>query len=139
MRKIDLIEVYAVVACLLFAITISLYHVSFDGYLGLSERTWSVVWAVSENGFALILCHIVSIYLCGVVRKVFRYVLMPYFILKLIYHVSCYSGLYLMSKEAWEELWSYVLVVLIIVCLAYCINLIRKDHVAEEFLGNQDC
>lgn len=131
MKKIDVIEVCSIVTCLMFVIAISLYHVSYDGYLGLKERTWSVVWAVSENGFALALCVIVGFHSYGVVRRMFRYVLIPYFVLKLAYHVSCYSGLYLMSKKEWEGLWSYMLVALIILCLAYCLNLIKKSHVAK--------
>jgi hypothetical protein len=128
MKKTDLIEIVPVAVCLLFAIAISLYHVSFEGYLGLSLKSWQSVWAVSENGFSLALCGLVLIYSTGVLNKLIKFVFIPYFALKLIYHFSCYSGVYLWSTGTWESIWSYVLVILFIVSLVYCFVLIRKRH-----------
>ena len=129
MKKIDMIEIVPVALCLLFAIAISLYHVSFDGYLGLSEKFWSAVWAISENGFSLVLCFIVSLYSIGATKILFQYVFLPYFGLKLVYHFSCYSGLYLLPENTWVSIWSIVLVLLFIASLGYCLILIRKRHV----------
>ncbi len=126
--KRDLIEIVPVALCLLFAVVISLYHVSFDGYLELSEQTWGTVWAIAENGFSLLLCGIVIINTSGLVSKLFQWVFIPYFVLKLIYHISCYSGIYLFSVDTWEVVWSSVLVILFIVSLIYTLILIRKRH-----------
>jgi hypothetical protein len=128
MKKTDLIEIVPVAVCLLFAIAISLYHVSFEGYLGLSLKFWRSVWAISENGFSLALCVLVLIYSSGILNKLIKFVFIPYFALKLIYHLSCYSGIYLFSVDTWESIWSYVLVILFIVSLVYCLILIRKRH-----------
>lgn len=129
MRKIDLIEIVPIALCMLFAIAISLYHVSFEGYLGLSERTWGAVWAIAENGFSIMLCWMISIYAIGVTRLLFRWVFIPYFILKLIYHFSCYSSIYLLAKESWRNIWSVLCVCLLIVSIVYCLILIKKRHV----------
>ena len=128
MRRVDLIEIVPVALCLLFAVAISLYHVSFDGYLGLSEKSWGTVWAIAENGFSLLLCGIVILNTSGIVRQMFQWVFVPYFVLKLVYHISCYSGLYLFSINTWEIVWSLVLVILFIVSLIYTLILIRKRH-----------
>lgn len=128
MKKTDLIEIIPVAVCLLFAIAISLYHVSYEGYLGLPLKFWRATWAISENGFALVLCFIISLNTIGVMQMIFRWVFMPYFILKLIYHLSCYSGVYLFSVDTWENIWSVILVMLFIVSLVYCLILIRKRY-----------
>ncbi len=126
MKRVNLIEIVPVALCLLFAVAISLYHVSFEGYLGLSERTWGTVWAIAENGFSLLLCGIVIINTYGVMKIVFKWVFVPYFVLKLIYHISCYSGIYLFSVDTWEVIWGYVLAILFVVSLIYTLFLIRK-------------
>jgi hypothetical protein len=117
LKKIDMIEFIAIVICLIFAIAITLYHVSYSGYLGLSEKAWSLVWALSENGLSLTMCVIIGVYFSGTIGKLFRWLFIPYFSLKLIYHISCYSGIYLLSKGMWSNLWSAVLVLIFIVGL----------------------
>ena len=123
MKRLELI---AVMGCLLFAIAISSYHISFDGYLGIGERTWGLIWAIGENGFALSLCGLVLVYSVGWISRLMKFVFIPYFAFKLIYHISCYSGVYLFSPHTWETIWSYVLVLLFIVSISYCLILIRK-------------
>jgi|WetSurMetagenome_2_1015567.scaffolds.fasta_scaffold00103_63 hypothetical protein len=127
LKKIDWIEFTGVVICLLFAIVISLYHISFEGYLGLTNRQWGGVWAIAENGFALTLIVLGIMYFQGYLRKI-CYVFVPYFILKLIYHFSCYSGIHLLAQKSWERLWSIACVILFIVGFAYCLIIIRKRH-----------
>jgi len=58
MRKVDLIETLIVIVCSIFIVTLSLYHMSFNGYLGLSEKTWGLIWSLSENGLMLTLSFI---------------------------------------------------------------------------------
>lgn len=126
MKRVNLIEIVPVAMCLLFAIAISLYHVSFEGYLGLSEKSWGAVWAIAENGFSLLLCSIVILNTSGVMKVIFKWVFVPYFVMKLVYHISCYSGLHLFSVDIWEIVWSSVLVILLIASLIYTLFLIRK-------------
>ena len=129
LKKIDFIELIAVVSCLIFAAVISLYHLSYDGYCGLSETQWGTVWAISENGFSLVLCVFLSILSYGIMKILFKWVFIPYFILKLIYHFSCYSGIILLKKETWSVIWSVMLVILLAFGLFYCVSLIRKSDV----------
>ena len=127
---IDWFELIVVVGCLLFAITISLFHLSFPGWLSLSDESWGIVWAVGENGLSLFMCIILSIVLSGKMRLLFRYVLIPYFILKLVYYISCYSGIVFCSVAMWENIWSAMCVGLLILGLLYCLIVIRKRYVA---------
>jgi len=102
---------------LLFAMAISSYHVSYDGFLGLNDKFWGSLWAISENGFSLFLCWLLMRSTFGMISKVMKFVFIPYFSVKLIYHFSCYSGAYLWSVQAWTWLWSAVLVLLFIVSI----------------------
>lgn len=128
MRKIDMIEFIIVALSLLFAIVISLYHVSYDGYLGLSDKSWSSVWAISENGFSVLMSFIVYVYSYGIIRILFARLFIPYFLIKLVYHFSCFSGIYLVSTKTWMIAWSLMLVVIILVALLYCFRYIKKQR-----------
>lgn len=126
-----MIEIVPVALCLIFAIVISLYHLSFDGYLGLSRESWNMVWSITENCFALTLCFLIGIYFSGALKILFRFVFIPYFIIKLAYHFSCLSGVYILPSNVWEVLWSITLVILFIVTLVYCWILIYKKDASE--------
>jgi len=123
MRKIETI---AVVICLLFAIAISLYHVSYEGFLGLSDNFWGSLWAISENGLSLTLSFLVGIYSYGILRNLFTWVFVPYFTVKLVYHFSCYSEVYFMGSDSWRFVWSLILVCLILFTLIYVLIRFRN-------------
>jgi len=127
MKKIDSIEILMVSFCLLFTVLISLYHLSFEGYLGLTEKQWAVVWAISEEGLTFTLCTIIFLFATRFIKWFFGG-LLTYLGLKIIYHISCFGSFYLFSKETWVELWSIVLVILLIFILCYCLHLIKKHH-----------
>jgi hypothetical protein len=120
-KRIDWTEFVVITICLLFAIAISLYHISYDGYLGLTDKQWGSVWAIGENGFSLTLCVIISLLTVSVVKNIFRYLFVSYFALKLVYHFSCYSRIYLLSEKTWLDIWSITLVILIIIGLIICL------------------
>lgn len=126
MRKYDLIEACLVIISILFMIVISLYHLSFEGSFGISAKTWNVIWAFAENGLALSLCVIISLYFLGIVKLIFRYVFAPYFAIKLLYHFTCLSGVKILPAPAWEVVWSFILVILFIVTIIYLKVVIHK-------------
>jgi len=112
------LETIAVIFSLLFMIAISLYHVSYEGFLGLSNLFWESLWAISNNGILLTMSFLVILYSFGVIRLLFIWVFIPYFLLKLIYQFSVYSEIYIISPKAWESVWSGLLVFIIISTLA---------------------
>lgn len=120
------LETIAVIFSLLFMIAISLYHVSYEGFLGLTNRFWESLWAVSNNGILLTMSFMIILYSWGVIRLLFTWVFIPYFVLKLIYQFSVYSEVYLMSPKAWENVWSFALVFIIISALFITLTKIRN-------------
>jgi hypothetical protein len=135
-KKIDVIELSAVVLSLLFAIVISLYHMSFNGFEGLSSDQWATVWAIAENSLSLLMVALISIFAGkGILRTMFSWVFIPYFITKLIYHYSIFSQTYMLSPKTWENIWSFTCVFLLGTGLFYCLNSIRKirKNVAKIF------
>jgi hypothetical protein len=126
-NKIDVIEISAVVLSLIFAIVISMYHMSFNGFEGLSSSQWDTVWAIAENSLSLVMATLVSIFAGkGIIRTMFNWVFIPYFIIKLIYHYSIFSQVYILPKQSWENIWSFICVFLLGTGLFYCINSIKK-------------
>jgi hypothetical protein len=123
MRKVETI---AVVFSLLFMIAISLYHVSCDGFLGLSNLFWESLWAMSNNGLMLTMSFLIMLYSWGVLRLLIIWVFIPYFTIKLIYQFSVYSEVYLISPKAWEGVWSFTLVFVIIAALFITLTKIRN-------------
>jgi hypothetical protein len=129
--RLDWFEIAIISICLLFVTAISLYHISYPGYLKLTEAQWATVWAVAENGFCLTLCFLVSQLTGGGLKLLFKWLLIPYFVLKLVYYFSCYSGVHLFTVQLWEYIWSFVLVFMIIGGLIICLNLTRKRNVDQ--------
>jgi hypothetical protein len=129
LKKLDLIELIVVVICLLFTIAISFYHVAQDGDMGLTQAQWRIVWAISENGLSLVMSFLISLLTVGIVKIMFKWLFVPYFVLKLIYHISCYSGIYLLSRRSWEFVWSFIIVYFIVFAVGYCLFLIKKKNV----------
>ena len=125
MRKTNMIELIQVASLLLFVIMISIYHISYDGYLGISESNWAVVWSVGENGLLLTLAVIVSYIASGALKLICRWILIPYFVLKFVYHISCFSGKFLLPVKTWNEIWSYIFVGLVITTFITCLHLIQ--------------
>jgi hypothetical protein len=132
MRLNGKIELIAIAGCLLFAVAISLYHLSYPGFLGLSCKAWNLVWAIAENGFSLLLCTITAWLTTGSMRFMFTWIAAAYFPIKILYHISCYSGVYLFSKEGWECIWSIEVVLLLLIGLICCAIYIKNDYEVSE-------
>jgi hypothetical protein len=96
-----------------------LFHISFDGYLGISQATWETIWAISINGFTLIIVILIANLTSDSLSSFFNQILIPYFVLKLVYDFSVFSSIYLISPERWENIWSWFLPALI------CVSSIR--------------
>lgn len=90
---------------------------------GLSKEKWNIIWLVSENGIMLLFSVISGIYFIGPIRYIFRWVFTPLFIIKLIYHFTCFTGVYLFSPTIWEVVWSFMCA---IVVLAGLVLIVKK-------------
>jgi len=130
--KFEKLEMILILLCFIFAIIISLFHLSFAGFLGLSKERWNVVWAFSENGLGLVMSILLWFFSYGAIKKLFLYLFIPYFLVKLIYHFSCYANIYLWSKEKWDITWSFVCVICILFGLFYFIVAIKQKY-NEQF------
>jgi len=116
-----------------FIILLCLYNFSDDkGYLGISQDSWNTIWGISQSGLSLSLCGIVILMSYGLIllriMRPFIYCLIPYFIAVLVYVVSCYSGSYLLAPEQWENLWSWICVIVMLIGLIFCFYIIKKKN-----------
>jgi hypothetical protein len=135
-HKVDVVEISAVVLLLIFTIVIGQYHISYDRFRGLSYSEWNTVWAIAENFLTLIMSTLVSIYAgSGMLRLMFNYIFIPYFAVKLFYHFTMFAGIHTLSKESWENIWSWICWILLNTGLFYCLMLIKKyrKNVAKIF------
>ena len=104
------------IACLVFAIVISLYHLK-----GADSLKWLKIWEIAENGLLLTMSLYIAYLSEGFMKIFFRWVFPPYFIVKLVYHLSCYVGIYIMSPARWEQLWSGIVVAFLLTGLVFTI------------------
>jgi hypothetical protein len=121
MKKIKWIEFFTIISCIIFAIAISLFHLSSNGEDGLTPAKWGVIWTISENGLAISLCLMISFLVEGLIKIIFRWVFIPYFAIKLLYHISCYSGIYFLPIIVWSWIWTIELIVWLIITFILCI------------------
>jgi hypothetical protein len=145
LKKVNWLAIIALVPCLIFLISISMYHLSYYGYLGLPREAWRHVWAISENGLLLslfvtiilllrlilklkLLTNPETIRTIIMMRNFFIIVILPYFVLKILYHISFYFNVYFWSLEKWEKVWSVGLVVWLPISLLVWLISIKKRH-----------
>lgn len=134
--KADALEIPVVVLLLLFIIVISLYHISYDGFEGLTSAEWNIVWAIAENSLTLIMSFLIRVFAgSGILRLMFSWIFIPYFIIKLFYHFTVFAEIHTLSKESWENIWSWICWVLLGSGLLYGLALIKKykKNVAKIF------
>lgn len=109
--RVDPMVLYGVVLPFLFIGGISTYHA-----LGNPTGSWSSVWVISENMLLLSISKLVVILSYeGYVKKIFKYIFTPYFILKCVYHICCYLQIYIVSRQVWKEIWIIVLILTFII------------------------
>jgi hypothetical protein len=135
-NKVDVLEISAITLSLLFILVISQYHISYEGFRGLTENQWNRVWVIAENSLNLTMSTLITILAgSGLIRLMFKYIFIPYFIVKLIYQCSMFFQIYIVSKEWWESIWSFICVSLLTIGVFYCLRLIRKyrKNVAKIF------
>ena len=119
MNRLEKIGLIAVVGCFIFATAMSLYHISYDGLLGITKESWNLVWAITENGFPIFLLIILSL-LISKFKYIFR-LFAFYFIMRLGYHVCCYCSIYVMSEVSWIDFWSAELVIFSLIAAFSCL------------------
>jgi hypothetical protein len=114
LKNLDWFEALVKIVCLVFIFSMCLFHISYDWYLGIKQATWETIWAISINGFTLVILILISNLTIGHLSYFFRWILVPYFVLKLVYDFSVFSSIYLISPERWENIWSWFLPALIV-------------------------
>ena len=105
MTRKDVIGLIVVSVCCLFAIAISSYHVFGD-----HSKKWNIIWAIAENGVLFTIGLYVSYLTEGFIKVFFKWVFAPYALIKLIYDVSCFAGIFLLPPTVWEFLWSKIII-----------------------------
>jgi hypothetical protein len=127
-KKLDIFENIVMVICLIFVIAMCLFHISYDGYLGISQAKWETIWAISINGFTLFIIILIANLTVGYFSRFFSYILIPYFAVKLIYDFSVFSGVYIISPEWWERVWSWILpLLLVLLLIKYLVHHVREN------------
>lgn len=119
-KKYNWSEIMIVLITMIFIVAISTYHSSYNGKFSLSLSDWNTLGMITLNLFILFIVWLVGYITSGIIRITF-WGLVPYFIVKLIYHISCELGIYLKSKEWWESLFSTICIVTIICILVIII------------------
>jgi hypothetical protein len=123
MERNKLIELIAIVTAIIFAVAMSFYHLFSTESTFLTREGWTLVWAIVENGLPISLCVIISLLTIGSVRFIFRWLFPTYFLVRFIYHLSCYLQIFVVSDKVWNWIWSIEMFALIaisfIICKAY--------------------
>jgi hypothetical protein len=127
MKNNKWIEFGSILSCLIFAIAISFFHLSSVGEDGPTPVKWSIIWTISENGLGMSISLLISLLTEGFVKFLFRWIFVPYFIIKLIYHISCYTGIILLPLVVWSWFWSIELIVFFAVMFILCMIYIIKE------------
>jgi len=100
--KKNMVENIALIMSGLFIVAVSLYHISFEGFMGLTKKAWYCIWDLSETGLLLAMCLIITSSCTGFVKMLFGWPVMFYLIFRTFYYLSCHSGIYVMTTNNWS-------------------------------------
>lgn len=107
--NIDWVKQLGMVAPLIFMLIIGAYHA------GLFGDKYAIWWTYA-NHLLIITMGVVIILLTysEKMRNIYKYVVIPYFALKLFYHLVCNYNWYIVSPKTWQLIWNEVLILVAI-------------------------
>jgi len=111
-NKIDWIELVITLLPVLFIFIISIWHAF--GIKG--KQPWSAIYFLSNHLFIIYLSIIVY-YTCSFItlRKLLKYVVIPYFAFKIIYQICIWSNLNIGTDSFWEYVWGSISVLIFLI------------------------
>lgn len=111
-NKIDWIELTITILPILFIFTISIWHAF--GIKG--KQPWMAIYFLSNHLFVIYLALIVY-FSCSftLLRKLVKYVIIPYFTFKIIYQICIWINLNIGTNLFWEYVWGLVSIVILII------------------------
>jgi hypothetical protein len=110
MKKGDWIENLILILPVIFLAIISVWHAF--GKIGV--QPWSAIYFLSNHLFVIYLASIIY-FTVGIIelQKIMKFLVIPYFVLKIIYQILIWVGVYMGSEKLWEHIWSLILVFII--------------------------
>jgi len=98
------LEIIAICLTLLSSMALSFYHISKDGFLGLTAIGWAVVWSVAVNILSISFVLYIITKESGLMRKFWGATFLPYFFVKLVYDISAYGHIYILPLQWWNRI-----------------------------------
>jgi hypothetical protein len=90
-----------------------------------NERQHHVLEKLGEIDVSISL--LISLLTEGFVKFLFRWIFVPYFVIKLFYHITCYTGIAFLPLNVWSWFWSLELIIFFITMFILCIVYIIKE------------
>ena len=106
--RFDWIELLIIALPVLFICVISIWHAF--GVQGV--QPWKAIYFLSNHLLVIYLATIIY-FTVGVpeLQKLMKYLVIPYFYLKIIYQLLIWFNVYIGSDKLWEWIWSIILIV----------------------------
>jgi hypothetical protein len=101
-NKKNTIETITVILVLVAIIAMSFYHISTKATLGLSLQAWHCIWSFSDTVFTVLMCFLISYLSTGIIKRLFGWPLMLYFIFRGIYYLTIYCNVYVFDIWTWN-------------------------------------
>lgn len=111
---------------LICTIALSLYHNSYEGFLGLTVVGWNIVWSIAVNFITLSLIVFAMTKAERFERLFLGWVFIPYFIVKFIYDISAYGQIHIFKQNLWNFAWDVLLVDLFLSGLVFSLIMFKK-------------
>jgi hypothetical protein len=125
MRKLENI---AIVLALLSSIALSLYHISEEGFLGLTAIGWAIVWSVAVNLLSISFVTYIIAKERGLLRWFWGVTFLPYFVVKMLYDLSAYSSLHEVATR-YENYLSLLMIDFVLIGMVfYLIKFYREKN-----------
>jgi hypothetical protein len=122
-KKIDWLELVIVILPILFIAIISFWHAF--GIKGV--QPWSAVYFLSNHLFIIYLAAIIYFTTGSVeLQNIMKYLVIPYFSVKIVYQLLIWIDVNIGSGELWEWIWGIIFVIVLLIGAIMLWSKLRK-------------
>lgn len=109
--KKTLIDKFILIASVYISLR-TVYHI-----LGTTSVKWNVFACLIDNLLVLSMSFLLLNFKNLTLKRLVKYVFIPYFLLKCIYQITCYFQVKILPAKVWDFIWTYILVACILIGL----------------------
>ena len=125
-KKFDWVEIIGISVSVITFVAMCFFHISWKEYLGIKEVIWDIIGSIATNVLFITMALIIWVSCYSPIMSKFFLFSCGYFLIKLVYHITCALDIRIWSKVIWENVWSVLAGVYLVFLVYMGFNWVKK-------------